>query len=55
MEENHAFYWYTNFNKITFVTNEIEIAHYTDNEKFCVVHWYDFIMDLSMLIKLVDC
>ena len=53
MEENPTMYWYTNFLKITSITNKIEIKHDTENEGFCAVHWFDYIRDLSMLKKLV--
>ena len=49
MEENPTLYRYTNCLKITLVTNKVEIAHETENERFCAVHWFDFIRDLSML------
>ena len=54
MKENLAQYRYTNFLKITSVTDETEIKHYKDNEKFCVVHWFDFIRDTSILRQLVN-
>ena len=40
--------------KIRLVTNEIEIVEYTENERFCVVYWFDFIREPSMLIKMVN-
>ena len=49
MEEKPNLYWYTNYQKITPVTNEIEIVHDTENERFCAVHWFDLIRDSSML------
>ena len=54
MEEKPVLYQYTIVLRITFVTNEIKIVHYKDNESFCVVHWFDFIRDSSMLRKLVN-
>ena len=53
MEENPYLYWYSNFLKVTLVTNEIKITHDTDNERLCALHWLDFIRDLSMLRNLV--
>ena len=53
MEEKPTLYRYANFHKIALVTNEIEIAPDTENERFCAMHWFRLTKDPSMLIKMV--
>ena len=41
------------FPQISLVIDEIKIAHDTENDRLCGVHWFNFIRDLSMLRNLV--